>query len=67
MSVIKYRTNPIPPKCKWGRKLHDEISGQVVYEDLLTANDDGQFVNTRNRRTLDDRPDLDGPNIVVKD
>lgn len=64
MSQIPYRSNPIPAKCKAGRKTHDDISGQVVYEDYLTLNQDGQRVDSRNRRTLDDRPDLPGPNIA---
>lgn len=64
MSQIPYRSNPIPAKCKAGRKMRDDISGQVVYEDYLTLNQDGQRVDSRNRRTLDDRPDLPGPNIA---
>ena len=66
MSYIRYRKNPVPKNCRNGRKMHDAISGQYVYEDFLTLNDDGQLVDSRNRRTLDDRPDLDdgipGPN-----
>jgi hypothetical protein len=60
---IKYRSNPIPSKCRRGRKQRDDISGQVVYEFDLTVNDDGQHVDARNRRTLDDRPDLDGEGL----
>lgn len=60
MTYIRYRSNPIPPKCNKGRKMQDAISGQVVYEYDLVTNMDGQLVDGTNRRTLDERPDLEG-------
>lgn len=64
MADIRYRNNPIPAKCRLGRKMRDDIDGHVVYEDFLVPNADGQMVDVRNRRTLDERPDLPGPNIA---
>jgi hypothetical protein len=39
--------------------MYDAISGQPVYEDFFVTNDEGQQVDGRNKRTYDDRPDLD--------
>jgi hypothetical protein len=55
----QYGRNPIPPRCQWGKKTRDDLSGQRTYEDLTVFDDDGNRV-VANDRHLDINYDDDG-------
>lgn len=65
----KYARNPTPPNCDKGMKVHDAIDGHQCNAEDLVVNADGYKVDSRDKRTWDERYDLEGdrpftPNVI---